>query len=334
MKDPEFDPATAVYPPDLASVYAVNAIRSVKEQQTRGLKLPINEIDGYFAPVLPGQICAVIAQTSNYKSAFLHFWERELAEALKKAGRKDEAIIHVSVEECVEEQVFLDMAHETEMDAGKLAIGNVQDWSKLDSAAIKLGMVPIYRIGDSLARAEDMPNLYMSNMVRSIKALADGKVPGRPAIKPAALFFDYLQAFPLDPEIRKSGSTEQRRLQVRDDIYRLRQAAAYFNCPVVVAVQAKQHLDGAKGDYMMPGIYDGEESSSIAQRCDRILCLWMPARSHRVGQSIQVGDKWIKIEENMLYIRVAKQRGGHPAGKSFECRINFLKNVISGPVQS
>ena len=329
MSNAEFDPSTVVYTPPEVSNYGLEAIRKVRGNTTRGARLNISAVRDYFAPVLPGQVTVVLAQTSNYKSGFMHFWERTLAEQLIEEGREEEAIIHVSVEECVEEQSFLYFARETGEDAGKLARGDVQDWSRLEAAAVKVGTIPIYRIGDSLARAEDMPNLYLSNMVRSVKSLVDGVVTGDP-IKPAALFFDYLQAFPFDPEVRRANAVDQRRLQVREDFYRLRQAAAFFNCPVVVGVQAKQHLEGAPGPNMMiPGIYDGEESSSIAQRADRIISLWLPKMTHPIGSMVEHKDIVYRCEENIIWLKVCKQRGGLPSGAAWKCRVDYQKNMIA-----
>ena len=323
----EFEPSTAIYTPQQVATYGVDAVRAAKENATRGLGINILEIRDYFSPVMPGQVCAVIAQTSHYKSGFLHFIEHEAAKQLVEEEREDEILIHVSVEECVEEQAFLEFARYSHEEPGKLARGECQDWDRLMKASIKVGNVPIYRIGDSLARAEDMPNLYMSNMIRSIKYLVESLLDWKPKV--AGLFFDYLQAFPIDPEIKASGSDQKRRLQVRSDIYRLRQAAAYFQCPVYVAVQAKQHLDGAKAPIMIPGIYDGEESSSIAQRCDRIVGLWMPKMTHSIGEWIERGEFGFNVSENQLWVKVLKQRGGLPSGKAWPCYVDFRSTTIT-----
>jgi hypothetical protein len=276
---------------------------------------------------MPGQVVVILGQTSQYKSGFLHMIEHAAARKLTQEGRGDEILVHVSVEECVEEQAFLEFARASGEDAGMLARGQVQDWDKLLRASVIVGGIPIYRIGDSLARSEDMPNLYMSNMIRSIKTLAEDVLDWRPKI--AGLFFDYLQAFPIDPEIRQASHDSQRRLQVRSDFFRLRQAAAYFNCPVFVAVQAKQKLDGCHPPIMLPGIYDGEESSSIAQRADRIISLWMPSRTHPVGYLINSGNICFTVAENQLWIKVLKQRGGLPAGRTWKCLIDFRTNTIA-----
>jgi replicative DNA helicase len=328
MTQKEFDPKSAIYAPDEASTYAVQAIEIIRANKNRGASMPIDGISSYFAPLLPGQICAVIAQTSQYKSGFMRFWERELARQINTEKRTGYGIFHVSVEEGVEEQVFQELAHEMNQDAGSIARGEIQDWNLMLKKAVHIGQVPVYRIGDSIARAEDMPFLTMSNMIRSIQAITEGAAGGV-KIKPAAIFFDYLQAFPFDNEIKKMGAADQqRRLQVREDVFRLRQAAAHFECPVVVAVQAKQELT-SKNEIKMPGIYDGEESSSIAQRMDRIITLWMPARTKLKGDSFNMAGKQLKVEENMLFVQVAKQRGGLPAGRVFPCRVDFVRNIIT-----
>lgn len=322
-----FEPEKSIYTPPEVSAYGLQAIENIQKNERRALSIGISEIKDYFTPLMPGQLAAVIAQTSHYKSGFLHCIEQLAAQQLERDGRTDEALIHVSVEEGIEEQAFLLLARESGESASNLARGIYQDWDKLQNAAIRVGTIPIYRIGESLARAQDFPYLTISNMIRSIQMLADGEINEKP-VKIAGLFFDYLQAFPFDAEVQKTEMDKQRRLQVRQDIYRLRQAAAYFNCPVWVAVQAKQTLKSPQKMYI-PAIYDGEESSAIAQRCDRIVQLWMPKMTHSIGTDIDYKDMNFTVEENLLWVKVGKQRGGLPSGKTWKCRINFEKNMIA-----
>lgn len=328
-----FDPKVAVYTPLEVANYGVQAVKDARANTTRGVAISMPEVEDYFAPVLPGQICAVIAQTSNYKSGFFHFIEHAAAQALRDQGREQEIIVHVSTEECIEEQAFLEFARYADEDAGKLARGDYQDWERLMRAHAQAVQDPIYRIGDSLARAENMPDLYLSNMIRAVKYLRDELLSWKPKI--AGLFFDYLQAFPIDPEVRQSAIDAHRRLQVRQDVYRLRQAAQFFDCPVFVAVQAKQHLEGANPPFMLPGIYDGEETASIAQRFDRIISLWMPKMTYPVGSFVEHPKKIdlsFTVEEDMLWLKVCKQRGGLPSGRVWRCRVDFAKNQIKPEV--
>lgn len=324
MSENEFDPGTAIYAPQEVADYGLDAVRKARQYAKTGIGLDVAEIRDYFAPLMPGQTCFVIAQTHNYKSGFLHFWEHEAAKQLNDQERHGEMIVHVSVEECVEEQAFLEFARYSEEDAGKLARGKVQDWNKLERAAVEVGKIPIYRIGDSLARAEDLPHLYLSNMLRSLRELIR-----RERRQPAAVFVDYLQALPIDPEVQKTEINGQRRLQVRQDVYRLRAASVEFRCPFVVATQARQTLQGASKPIMLPGMYDGEETSAIAQRADRIISLWMPKVTHRVGEFISAGGFSFTVEENQLWVKVVKQRGGLPSGRAWPCRIDFRSNTIA-----
>lgn len=323
-----FDPARAVYTPPQVAAYGVQAIEQIRANADYAIPLPIAEIKDYFSPLLPGQMCTILAQTHNYKSGFLHFWEHETARMLTE--KKDpRAIIHVSVEEGIEEQAFLEFSRASQESPGRLARGEVQDWDLLLSQSLQVGTVPIYRIGDSLARAEDAPNLYMSNMIRAIRTLTEGRVTGTPVV-PALLCFDYLQAFPIDPEVKGERVAEQRRLQVRQDVYRLRQAANFFRCPVVVAVQAKQNLSKEQNSpIFLPGMYDGEESSSIAQRTDRMLSLWMPKNNHAPGTLVEHKNFSFRVTEKQLWIKVVKQRGNLPSGRAWPCVIDFKTNFIA-----
>jgi len=322
----DFDPANAVYTPQQVATYGLEAVRAARDDKARSIGVDIAGLRDYFAPVRPGQICGILAQTSNYKSGFLRFIEHGAAKQLAEEGRPDEILVHISVEECVEEIALLEFARISGEDAGRLARGDVQDWSRLEQSAITVSGIPIYHIGDSMTHAEDMPNLYMSNMVRAIQCLREEKLDWKPKI--AGLFFDYLQAFPIDPEIKQSARDAQRRLQVRSDTYRLRMASAYFRCPVFVAIQAKQNLS-TQSAIKLPGIYDGEESSAIGQRFDRLISLWMPKMTYTPGTLVTQGESAFTVEENLLWVKVLKQKGGLPSGKAWLCSIDFRTNNIA-----
>lgn len=330
MDKNNFDPKEAIYTPMEASTYTLEMLRGLRDSSNSvaGIDIPIPDMQQYFPRVRAGQLCAIIAQTSNYKSGFLHFMERYNAHRLNEIGDKDNILIHVSVEEGVEEQMLIEYARETGMTAGDMARGVFQDWDMLEAVSFRVGEIPIFRIGSSIARAESAPLLYVSNMLLAIRHLIEGHVLDyKPKV--AGIFFDYLQAFPIDPEWRLASGDLQRRLQVRSDIYRLHDAASIFRCPIFVAVQAKQNLEGANPPMMLPGVYDGEESSSIAQRCDRILSLWMPKTSYPPGSLINTKIGEFVVQEDQLWVKVAKQRGRLPSGQIWQCRIDFQENTIS-----
>lgn len=325
-----------VYTPSEATDFAMREVQTLSEHTDRAVRFPIPVITDYFKPLLAGQIAAIIAQTSHYKSGMIDFWIDHLARDLEMQGRSDEVIIKVSVEDTIEEQVISQMAMMSGLDAGDIAAGKVQDWSKLRSVANQVGSIPIYRIGESLARSEEeLPSLYMSNMIRCIDYLVGiGDDPKKmllgKKLKVAAIFWDYLQNFPVDPEISKAEKTAQRRLQVDEDVRRIRSASRRYHCPSVVGVQANKKLEGAPGPNMLlPGDYDGMETSGIAQKFDRIVTQWMPKRTHTVGQTINHGSIIQLVEEDIIWVKVAKQRGKLPSGRAWKCRIRYSDGSIA-----
>jgi replicative DNA helicase len=314
-------------PPEVAQL-GLDAIKRMVENEHRAISIGVAGLRDYFAPLLPGEITVVMAQTSNFKTGFMDGWAHNVAMQFEHQGRT-EIIVMIHLEETVETQAHVAFAREMGADAGELARGKVKDWTKLQGAADRIGTIPIFRVSDSVADDVGIENFHLSNIMNAVELAADGALVGRP-LKIGAMFVDYLQALPLDPTTLKFGMEESRRLQVRQDMYRLRDAAKRFDCPLVLGVQAKQHLDGALGLNMLtPGVYDGEETSSIAQRADRIISLWMPKQTHRVGQTIEHGELRFQVDENLLFVRVCKQRGGLPAGKVFRCRINFATNNVA-----
>ncbi len=325
----QLDLRSAIFSPSEASTRGVQEVKRMEDNRYRVIPLPINYIGDYFAPLLPFEICAVQAQTHNFKSGFMNIWEHGLARYLASQGR-DEVVIHVDLETPIESLMLQEIARESMHSVTSLSRGDVRDWKGVVRAAGAISGINIYRISNAMGN-DNIPDLYLSNIYRCIKALADGEVTDQ-KLKPACIFIDYLQSLPIDPEINKStrNMDDQRRLQVRQDIYRLRRMTQFFECPIVVGVQAKQALGGSLGPNMLiPGMYDGEETSSIAQRFDRLISLWMPKTTHSIGETLNHKGRSYDISENLLFVRVLKQRGKLPSGRYWRCEIDFDENHIT-----
>jgi hypothetical protein len=206
------------------------------------------------------------------------------------------------------------------------ARGSFTDWARMKWAKSIIDGVPVWRIADSAATPENAPELTLSNIYRAIRELVDGNITGE-KWKPAAIVIDYLQVLPIDPEIKRASFHDQRRLQVAADVERLRKMTIHLGCPVIVPLQAKQELAGNNAPYMIPGVYDGMETSAIATRFDRIISLWLPKTSYLVGQTVSDKEKTrsLTIREDQAFIKVNKQRGGLPAGKTWELRVDYQK---------
>jgi hypothetical protein len=333
-----FDPSRVIYTPQEVSdiglktaedIHAAIEAGKTGNSVIRGLSFPVPGISDYFAPLRPGEIAAIQGQPSNFKSTFIRLWERQAAIQLMHEGRTGESIVHISCEEGIEDIAIQEFAAEIGIGAEMIVRGEIMDWSQIQHAAIRVAGIPIYRIGDSLARA-DNADLYLSNMIRAVDHIRNGKLTGSPE-EIAALFIDYLQAFPIDPEIRKGGDfSQQRRLQVREDIFRLRKAAKYLHCPIIVAIQAKEELQGARGDLLMPGLFDGQETSAIAQRFDRMVSMTMPKMNMPLGEELKVGGYRYDVTEDLLFVKVNKQRGpGLKSGRMWACRVEWNTMTVT-----
>jgi hypothetical protein len=316
-----------IYSPMETAAYGSELVQDIQANQHRALKFPVTGMQFYVSAVMPWQTCVIVAQTSQYKTGTLNFWENYAAGQLVEQNRDDEAILVVSLEETIEAMAFREFARYGQESAGDLEHGVVKDWNGLLIAATKAAGVPVYRIGISKKRRDMLSKMYLSNIERAIERLASGKITGQP-VKFGGIFLDYLQALPLDPEIKRGKIEMQRRLQVMEDVYRLQDWPIKFDAPVVYAAQAKAALGSADSKWRLPTFDDGEETNALAQRPDRILTQWMPKQTSPIGTIIKHGNTEFLVEENRLVFKVAKQRGNLPAGRIFGAYIDFARNSI------
>lgn len=329
VKKAIFTPAQTA---QIGSKFVDHAIAS----KDRAIPIMIEGLQDYFAEVMPGEIVAIQAQTHNYKTGFLNSWESYIAGLLSERDDPTEIIVHVDAETVIEHLAAREMAKVIKIPVGDISRGRVPDTEIVKTAVTKISGVPIYRIGATLGRDSVRFNdLHLSNVFRAIEYIKSNDPDPKKRLhdeprKIAAMFFDYLQAFPYDPEVRRQAFEAQRRLQVRSDVYRIRSMSAILEAPSFVALQAKQVLEGAPSkDFYIPGIYDGKESSDIGERFDRVVSLWMPKVTHMVGDTLEYKGVQFDVREDGLWVKFNKQRGGLPSGKSFYCKIDFTSNIIT-----
>lgn len=316
------------FTPHESAMAGYNEAKRARENQKSGFNFPVvpgADIHEYFARMMPWEVCEILAQTHNGKTTLVDWWEGEVCKQFAQEGR-DEVVVHVSLEESLEAMSFYQHSKILKLPTSMIASGEV-DEKRLQFSTTEIDKIPIYRIAESTTSyvgEDEPPTLYLTNIYRIIRAMQTGHVTGKP-IKIGALFVDYLQALPYDPETRRENEEGKRRIQVRKDVYRLRQMTVHIPCPIVVNVQAKQKLEGSNPPYHIPGVYDGEETSSIAQRFDRIISIWMPKMNYPIGSYREgIGN----ITDSQMFIKVAKQRGGFPSGKVWETKWDFANHKL------
>jgi hypothetical protein len=118
-------------------------------------------------------------------------------------------------------------------------------------------------------------------------------------VKPSLMLFDYMQLIPVD-------NYRERVQQVTEVPIRIKELALRIGAPAVVGVQAARKVDDRQEQ--IPTMNDAQWASSIEQTCDKIFGLWMPSKTHRLGQLIELGEETMPVTENLLIMRMLKQR--------------------------
>lgn len=323
--------AKFIFTPNIVASKGVQAIEKMHSLAGASMDIGIPGIRDYFVPSMPGQLNLVIAQTHHYKTQFLRLVARNYVKQLKEQQRS-EIVLFIQVEESIEEAAYEQIAlySEGKETAGGLARGVYQDWNNVLKASVGMLSDPIFYLGESiLDNPDEMPPLTVQNMSAAASYIQSGMFDEE--IHFAGIFVDYLQAIPFDASLIKNDpALREKRLQIRDTIYELRRFARKYQCPLWLGVQAKQSLDYAPSKHMrIPGIYDGEESSSIAQRADRVIQLWMPKNDFTPGTVLSHGGLEYVVKEDMIFVKVGKQKGGLPSGRAWCMDIDFSKNELT-----
>jgi replicative DNA helicase len=135
---------------------------------------------------------------------------------------------------------------------------------------------------------------------------------------------DYLNQIP----VRGRGP---RREEVMDIVKDAKNMALAMGCPVILGVQAKREVDERK--IPIPEMGDGMETSNIEHTADKIFTVWMPKVTHQQGDLIDVGGTALTVSDNMLVVKLAKQRYGK-AGKLMFLHIDPATSTIQGAYSS
>lgn len=320
---------SVIFTPHEVGMAGYNAAKRAIEFGDVGIPFNISgsDVGDYIAPFLPWELIGWQGQTHNGKTFGLDWFERATAKFLYEKGQEGD-IVHISHEESVEAMAFTEYGRLLDVLPAKLARGEYKDLAKLEIAMVHIDGSRIFRIADSAGNEEDDNVLTLTNVDRALTALQEGQITDRRKLR--LVVDDYLQAHPAD-----GNSDEQERIQIRADVYKLRKMSKRLIAPIIIAIQAKQKLEGARPPYLIPGMYDGQGSSTIGQRCDRLLSWWMPKNDYPVGQPVYSGAqgnqvKEFDVTEDLCFLKVNKQRGGLPSSKIFELRMDFKNREYTG----
>ena len=93
-----------IYTPAETATIGIESSKKVSTYSEYGIPLGIEGIDGYFAPVMPGQLAVMLGQTSHYKSGLMSFLSENAAKYISQAPGRDArppAIVYISTEDFI-----------------------------------------------------------------------------------------------------------------------------------------------------------------------------------------------------------------------------------------
>jgi len=302
-----------IYSPSDGVSYAVKYLENARKNLAAGygLRFPIDEIARNYPvpPLMPGKVMTVQAKSHHGKSAYMNFWQNDLAERLADNHRREDIIIAVLAENMVEEALIGEMLRQAER-MGKR--GELSSMDTVRLVASEIQTTPIYYIGESIARSDDgMPRPTMTNIGRAIGRIIEQRKDKGLKTHIQGVFVDYIQAMPLDNEVLGAMPDKTRRLQVRSDFFGLRRLAVKYKTPCVLASQSKQDFPAPR-EMQVPTLYSHQETSAIPQHTDADIGLWMPKNDLPYNELITFKKISYRVTENIAWMRINKQRGFDP----------------------
>ncbi len=288
-----------VFNPQQAMKLAVQAVDDRKLAGS-GILSGIPGLDDVMLPMKRGDLVVMLGYTSNGKSLIMSAMANHALTQL--APDSNEVVIYVSWEQSVEEQTLLDISRLSRIPCNHLYKGDLSEseWMTMMQTAVNRASQPLWLIGHSDAAEKRRPRLSMTDLAIALDYIVDVQKK-----KPKLIVLDYLQRIN-----RNDCKTTDARLAYMDIVDRVKDMALAFSTPVILGCQAGR--GSQSGEWRMPGIDDGQETSNIEQSADKFLSVWMPKTSIAVGSKVGLPgtDIRVPVTENLMFMELWKNKYG------------------------
>lgn len=292
-------PENVVFSPQQASVLAVKSIELRRDMKNAGLRTGIHDLDNVLLPMRSGELIAVMAYTTNYKSGFMSFLAKSACDQIE--DENGEIVIYLSWEQSVEEQTMLDISFTSMIDASRLYKGDIseQQWTEMLKASVERATKPLWLIGHSENSGSRRPRLSMTDVAAALAYVVDVQKK-----RPRLIVLDYLQRINRD-DCRSNDI----RVAMMEVVDRAKDMSLAFGCPVLLGTQAGRQV--LERQWKMPTLADSQESSNLEQSSDKIISLWYPKTSDPLGADVRYSkDLTFKVTNNLLLLNILKQKYG------------------------
>ncbi len=271
----------------------------------------IPDIDEYTVTLWPGQVIYTVALMSNGKSFVARMHAKHVLNGLM-ATEDSRVVVWITVEEPVEIVTAHWLGAMSGVSSTSITSGHITDveMHHLNASIAEVTTWPLYIIGHGVSsRDEEGKRKFGARMTRAQISECLNYIMNVLNRDIAYIVIDYLQRIQPD-------NYEQNEPHMRQTVDWTRELALWCGCPVEVCAQAPRSL--ADKRYPLPGMTHVEWTNNAGQTADTMFTMWMPKTTLGVGAEIQnfAGFTSLKIQEDHMFMRVAKQREG-PAGNIY-----------------
>lgn len=288
-------------------------------------------------PIFPGQIMVLHACSGEGKSSVSKWMLKEMARLvqLKFDKAQNYKVLSVVLEETIELARAATMS--TPVSFAEIAAGKA-DRQQVLAAIAKSVDDPIYYVGPSIMGGMINPNAADFNGIAP-KDLAEifVRLERENQVNIAGVVLDYIQIMS-----DNRNSTDRYPRVTNASMELLNVARSTLRCPLVLCAQSSREVKD-RGN-KIPGLYDIQHSSQIAQDADIVWSMWHPA-SEPFGTKINIMGKEIFPFNDIFVVSVCKWRntamlgkmfilcGGKPFGDFFEVPFEVLSDISPDDVK-
>ena len=291
-----------VYTPSEAANLTAKLVKSLKTDALKdGIKTGISDIDKFMLPMLPSELCVVLAYTSHGKTSWMNWLARQ---AISQCA-ENEIVIKCTWEQSVEEDTLYWIANDSGIPITTMVKGVADsDWVTFMKSYSKRATTPLWIVGHSSIQSQQTkkirPRLTMSNVTQACEFIMTKATDSEFKVK--MLVLDYLQ------RIRPDASDgDNRRIQMMEAVNKAKDLAIALGCPVVLGVQSSR--DVLDREYKMPRIDDGQETSNIEQSAQKVMALWYPIKTEKENKKV---DGNLVTEHLMMFSLLKQTLGAAP----------------------
>lgn len=251
-------------------------------------------LDKHIIPLHPGDVMSVLARPGHGKSSWMAYLAKRTAQKLVERGEDStKCVIYFSWEQPVEEiEAFFqsgDSYSSTDLAWGRVNLDMVK------RQAVKRASLPVWMGGKSLANsAEHQPEMTIDLIYEGLREMKYNH-----GYDPILICFDYLQIIPVQ-------GVKERAQEVSEACYQAKQFAMSVGVPIVIGVQARRDVDARSNP--IPTLADAQWSSALEQVSDKQIALFRPIKASKAGEPFEIAGKDYIVDENLLVIKLLKQR--------------------------